>query len=149
MKTLIIDETQAPTTLETQTQVKEGIVGETLTVSLVGSLISALTCYDAEADCEIVEAGSAYMFTASTPGVYRLKATSSVGVRQVLIRVVPRATLDAIPDAETRTGYGSSPARRLVLRSVVNHAPEAWNGSADWFFDNRIKLSDHGVIVPQ
>lgn len=148
MKILIQDETQTTTTLDTQDKIKEAIVNEVLTVSLAGGLITALTAYD-DADCEIVDTSSSFTFTAASSGLYRLKLTAAAGVRQVLIRVVPRATLDAIPDSEFRTGYGESPARRLVLRSVVNHAPEGWNGSADWFWDNRIKLSDHGAIVPQ
>lgn len=148
MKLLINDETQQTTTLETQTQIKEAIVNETLNVSLAGGLISALESYGGN-DCEIAEAGTAYTFTASAPGLYRLKVTASTAVRQLLIRVVPRATLNAIPNAEFRTGYGQSIAPRLVLRSIVNHGPEAWDGSADWLWDNRIRLGDHGVIVPQ
>lgn len=156
MQVRIIDETQTTTTLDTQDKVKEAIVGEALTLSLSGSLISALTPYG-EADCTLVPADEEnpsnpqthYFFTAASPGLFRLKLSAAAGVRQVLIRVVPRATLEAIPDSEFRTGYGESPARRLVLRSVVNHAPEGWDGSADWFWNNRIKLSDHGVIVPQ
>lgn len=154
---LMLDETQHTTTLETQDQIKEGLVGENLVVSLAGGLITALTPYgDAEAvtltpaDVDHPHAPqTSYTFSASAAGLYRLKVTASTGVRQLLIRVVPRATLDAIPDAETRTGYGQSPARRLVLRSVVNGCPETWDGSADWFYDGRIRLGAHGVITPQ
>jgi hypothetical protein len=124
-------------------------------VSLAGSLISALTPYDSNAACVLVPADkkapaqASYTFTASAPGLYRLKLAAASGVRQVLIRVVERSVLDAIPDAEFRSGYGHGQAARLVLRSVVNHAPDAWDGTASWFWDGRIKLSDHGAVVAQ
>jgi hypothetical protein len=109
----------------------------------VGGTITAMERYDAEADCEIDGA----TFVAGSPGVYRLRVTGSLGVRQLLIRVVDLSVLSAIPDPGLRVGHGRLTAPRRALRNIVNHVPE-WTGDAAWFYDGRVKFADHGIVVP-
>jgi hypothetical protein len=148
MQIRFIDETLQPHTLDRQDQVKEALVDETLTISCIGALITALESYDAGADCLIEDQGSAHTFLAASPGLYRLRCVAGSGVRQVLIRVVERSVLSAIPDPGFQVGQGHSTAPRLALRSICNHCP-TWDGSADWFWDGRVKLADHGIHIPQ
>lgn len=137
----VADETNRPHHIATQDIVKEAIVGETLTFEAIGGMITELTCYDAEADC-VIEGTT---FTASSPGVYRLHCVSlTQGPRQILVRAVDRAVLDAIPD-HVAVGQGEAPTRRLVLRSVAQLP--AWDGSSAAFWDGRVKLAEHGVCV--
>lgn len=138
----VTDETGRPHNIRNQDVVKEAITNEVLTFDAVGGVITELTCYDPEADCEIEGA----TFTASSPGVYRLRCVSlTQGPRQILVRVVDPSVLAAIPD-HVAVGQGEAPTRRLVLRSVANHAP-SWDGSSDAFFDGRVNLANHGVCV--
>lgn len=142
----VTDSTDQPHSIATQDTVKEAITGETLRFEAVGSnYITQLAPYDAQADCQI----SGETFVASSPGVYRLKCTAARGIRQILIRVVDPSVLAAIPDYGFRTGYGQAASPRLALRSICNSAPAGWDGTADWFWDGRIKLGDHGVQAPQ
>jgi hypothetical protein len=140
----VTDETHTPHNLA-PLAVKEALVDETISLSAEGGYITALTAYDVEADCELT--GSS--FVAHSPGLYRLRCVASNGVRELLIRVVERSVLEAIPDYGFRTGYGQSASPRMALRSICNTGPANWAGTADWFFDNRIKLGNHGVNAPQ
>jgi hypothetical protein len=131
-----------PHSLNTQDSVKEAFPGEKLTFASVGGTITELQSYDPEDGSECVDA----TFTAQALGVYRLRCVATNGTRQVLIRVVDPKVLDAIPDPGFVVGHGQSAAPRLVLRSIANNCPD-WRGDTAPFFDNRIRLADHGVVT--
>lgn len=140
----VTDSTNKPHDIATQDVVKEALIGETISFSSVGGTLTALECYDAEADVEI----SGSEFVANVAGVYRLKATATQGVRQILVRVVDPSVLAAIANTPTSpVGYGASSTPRLALRSIANTERD-WDGTAEAFWRvPGIKLTDHGINV--